>query len=58
MCTTCVLSVHGSQNKASDSPELELQTVMNFLVGTGNPAWVLLQEQQMFFITEPSSQQF
>lgn len=42
----CVLGAHGSQRKASDPLEMELQMVVNYHVGTWNQNQILLQEQQ------------
>lgn len=41
VCVLCECSAYGSQKRASDTLEIELQMVMRYFVGTRNQIYVL-----------------
>lgn len=55
LCTVRMPGAHRTQKGILDVLELELETVMGFLVGTGNWTQVFLQEQHVLLTAENRS---
>lgn len=56
LCTVCMPGAHRTRKGILDVLELELETVMSFLVGAGNWTRVFLPEQHVLLTTEQSLQ--